>query len=64
MKAALFDTYLYMVESPSAAIPTFIQYLNIYILTIYRSLEKFTVGCFCVKFVRGKIFSSLGVSNE
>ena len=26
--------------------------------------EKFTVGYFCVKFVHGKIFSSLGVSNE
>ena len=26
--------------------------------------KKFTVGYFRVKFVRGKIFSSLGVSNE
>ena len=31
---------------------------------VYRSLEKFTDGYFHVKFVRGKIFSSLGVSNE
>ena len=30
----------------------------------YRSLEKFTVGYFRVKFVRGKIFLSLVVSKE
>ena len=26
--------------------------------------EKFTVGYFCVKIVRGKIFLSLGLSDE
>ena len=31
---------------------------------IYRSSKKFTVGYFHVKFVRGEIFLSLGVSNE
>ena len=30
----------------------------------YRSLGKFTVGYFSVKTVCGKIFSSLGVSDE
>ena len=34
------------------------------IKSTYRSLEKFTVGYFHVKFVRGEIFSFLGVSIE
>ena len=31
---------------------------------MYRNLEKISVGYFRVKFVRGEIFSSLGVSSE
>ena len=36
--------------------------LQIFISTVVW--EKFTVGYFRVKIVRGKIFSSLGVSDE
>ena len=43
--------------------PTLIH-IMLHVTRNYRSLEKFTVGYFRVKFVRGKIFSSLGVSNE
>ena len=40
--------------------PAVVQCMNI----AYRSLEKFTVEYFRVKFVCGKIFLSLGISNE
>ena len=37
---------------------------NDFLRIMYRSLGKFTVGYFRVKIVHGKMFSSLGVSDE
>ena len=38
-------------------------YVCMYV-AMYRNLEKFTIGYFCVKIVHGKVFSSLGVFDE
>ena len=37
---------------------------TVHLINMYHSLEKITIGYFRVKFVCGKIFLSLGVSNE